>query len=379
MLADYGAFVRHLLSRGLIQTSQIVGADLSLLNSSSRNCNIEVRSKEGSSYFLKQDAKVDRAQAYASIAYEAAVYDLLLKERGAFVQYLPSKVLFDPEHNLLVLEAILGAQDLSAAYFATGQVPIEMADEVGRALGTLHDAYADTLARWESLPEPPAPPWSTLFPEPTEWAFQNVSSAVLDLIAAVQTSSTLTHELAALRATWSRSAVIHGDFRWRNCLVVRHEDRIASAPPQLKIVDWELAGIGDPAWDVGTFFCEYLNAWLSSVPIPSVANPDRFLDLATAPLHEMHQSVRSFWHSYVTTRFCGDQGSEWMLIAACRNAGARLIQTACEELQQEGELTAKAIAMLQLAENVLARPREAAARLLGIPMVRRSADDVPIP
>jgi hypothetical protein len=52
-----------------------------------------------------------------------------------------------------------------------------------------------------------------------------------------------------------------------------------------------------------------------------------------------------------------------------RYAGARLVQTAYEQMRWEIELTADMIYLLQLSLNVLHRPLEAAVQLLGIPVV----------
>ena len=33
------------------------------------------------------------------------------------------------------------------------------------------------------------------------------------------------------------------------------------------LIDWELAGAGPAAFDVGTVLAEYLRAWIASIPI----------------------------------------------------------------------------------------------------------------
>ncbi len=376
---DYDALLAYLLHRGLVESARIIESDLSFFDESRRNCNIKVVSKSGRSYFLKRSAsktpRTERSYAgrsYGSIEYEAAVYALLSTHSrpDGFKRYLPHCYGFDGDCGLLILEALAG-DSIGASHHQTGQVPLDLASELGRAVATLHNDYRHDLTPWEALRDSPAPPWSTVFPEPTEIAFRNVSGAVLSFLSVLLESSSLCEQLLDLKASWlAHPAVIHGDLRWSNCLSLPGSGAQTSIAPELRIVDWELATVGDPAWDLGAVFCEYLNSWVSSVPIRSAMEPDQFLSLATAPLQKMHESISSFWLGYRTTRGATPGDSSAMLLRACRNTGARLIQVACEELHDESQVTAKSLSMLQLADNIIARPIEAAVRLFGIPLAQ---------
>ena len=54
-------------------------------------------------------------------------------------------------------------------------------------------------------------------------------------------------DLRHLRATWSHDSVIHGDLTVSNILC--HSD---VGPHRYILTDWELSGIGDPLWDIGS-------------------------------------------------------------------------------------------------------------------------------
>jgi hypothetical protein len=56
------------------------------------------------------------------------------------------------------------------------------------------------------------------------------------------------------------------------------------------------------------------------------------------------------------------------LVRSVQLAGARLIQSAIESAQMSAQLTSTVVYMLQLAENILANPRQAGGRLLGLPI-----------
>ena len=104
-----------------------------------------------------------------------------------------------------------------------------------------------------------------------------------------------------------------------------------------RFVDWEMAGWGDPLWDVAGILQEYLVAW---------ARAARTAEQVAAPM-------RAFWTAY-------GAGDEW-LERAMGYSAARMIQSAYEILKQEEEMTAPAIRLLQPALNILAAPDRAVA------------------
>jgi aminoglycoside phosphotransferase (APT) family kinase protein len=157
--------------------------------------------------------------------------------------------------------------------------------------------------------------------------------------------------------------VIHGDLRWDNCQVV-----VASAPrrPRVQFVDWETAGVGDPSWDIGSILAECLSTWLLSAPVTRDAPPDDFLRLARLPLEGTRPAMRAFWAAYVARRRWDDDTASQWLRRSMQHAGARLVQTACEETQGRLRVPANIVYMLQLSANVIERPVEAASVLLGL-------------
>jgi aminoglycoside phosphotransferase (APT) family kinase protein len=169
--------------------------------------------------------------------------------------------------------------------------------------------------------------------------------------------------LDRLRQDWREECFLHGDVKSSNLL---------SAPTgkngrsDLKIVDWEMAGIGDPCWDVGSVFSDYLSFWLLSVPITGKDPPDRFLELARYPLPKLQPAIRAFWDSYTRTMALDTLAAQQRLDRAVRYCAARLLETAFEESQSAAEPTGNAICLLQLSLNILQRPWQAAIQLLGI-------------
>jgi thiamine kinase-like enzyme len=135
----------------------------------------------------------------------------------------------------------------------------------------------------------------------------------------------------------------------------------------IKLVDWELAGLGDPSWDVGTVFSEYLNLWLVGTPMTIAVSPEESPILSRYSLARMQPAIRAFWQSYVRQVELEVAKTNERLLRAVRFAGVKLVQNAYEQMQFAPRLTARAVHLLQLSFNVLKRPEEAAVQLLGVP------------
>ena len=168
--------------------------------------------------------------------------------------------------------------------------------------------------------------------------------------------------LASLRSTWSHDCVIHGDFKLSHALVGGTQE---SSPP-IRIVDWEFATPGDCAWDVGGLLQSYLTIWVNSMQLTPGADPTRWMQTARAPIETMHSQIRAFFEQYVAERGqqAADRGAFLTRAVAC--SGARLIQSAFEQANEAGAITAQATTMLQLGLNVLTEPEFAQAELYAI-------------
>jgi aminoglycoside phosphotransferase (APT) family kinase protein len=160
--------------------------------------------------------------------------------------------------------------------------------------------------------------------------------------------------------------MIHGDARWENLIAVPGAG--AGRSTRIKLVDWESGGTGDPAWDVGTVVGDYLSAWLLSIPVTASSPPEQLLELARLPLSSMQPSIHAFWTAYARAMELHGSSAVDALVRAVRYAAARLVHTALEQTQSSSRLTGNVVLLLQLSHNILQRPEEATARLLGLPV-----------
>jgi Phosphotransferase enzyme family len=354
----------YLLKRQFITAASIVEDDLLLMDASRRNYNLKVISERGPSYFVKQGVGPD---GIATIGHEAVVYELIQSLPGSpqLQCYLPHCYEYDPQEHLLILELLRDVQDFREYHTRNGRFSTTLATTMGNALSRLHCMARVAATRDEKMGFSGRLPWILSLHRPGLGIFRNISNANLQLIQIIQYSSEFRRMLDELRQGWRAITLIHHDIKWDNCLVFAPAN--SRRKTRLKIIDWEFADLGDPCWDAGAVFSNYLSFWLFSIPITGEEPPDRFLELAQYPLERMQPAIRAYWQAYVQGMGLDRATSKEWLLRAVKYSAARLIQTAFEHLQMSIHLTSNLVCLLQLSLNIMQRPYEAIAHLLGIP------------
>lgn len=344
----------YALASGLVPARAVVDGELTVLDRSSRHNAFLVQVGRDGGYVLKQGGDLEGHQA---VRREAAVYRRLAELGGAAARYLPPFERFDEARGVLVLRLLAGWEDLRTFHHREEHFPTDVATALGRALGAIH---RDTR-RDEADPEPEASPLVLTLQRPGLALFRDASATTIALVKLIQQAPGFGDRLDDVRGDWRRSAVIHVDMKWENCLF---RDRTDGNGADLRIIDWETAVLGDPSWDIGAALSQYLSAWLFSIPVTGDTPPDRFPELARFPLERMHAAMQACWSAYADEFGLGAEVRERECLRAVRYAAARLLQTALEAAQMSTELTGTLVLHLQLAANMLDRPDAAAHDLL---------------
>jgi hypothetical protein len=357
--------VPYLLRRELISPQVIVDDSLVIEQVWRRNRSFRILAKGGLALLMKQGI---RGAGLGSTANEAAVYRLLesnCESNRLSESYAPHFVDFDPEENILTLELVLNSRDLRD-YYSSSKVRFAAAlgSALGCTLGAVHRSGITLGRRKEVAILQCPPPWVLSIHRPDANVLHEFSPAMLQLISIIQGSTRLCKHLDDLRESWQPTAFVHGDLRADN--ILRLQASSSRRCPKIKLVDWELAGIGDVSWDIGSIFSEYLAMWIVSMPIAEAMQPDETMRLADCPLDTLQPTVRAFWQAYVERGELGTADSYGLLIRSVQWCAARLLQTAFERMRFAFEVTGNMICGLQLADNILDRPQEAIVHLLGI-------------
>jgi Phosphotransferase enzyme family len=364
-MLSHSEVAQYLIQGEFITAASIVDEDLRVVEASRRNRNFKVIGERGPSYLLKQGLG---ANGRATVAHEATIYRYLEAAPGSecFRSYLPGYQHYDAHEGILILELLTGAQDIREYHTRRGVFSTSIAAALGEALSKLHRLDISSLATNSDSSFAGRLPWVFSLHRPGIGVFHDTSAANMQLIRIVQNTHGFSRALDELCEGWRFDSLVHNDIKWDNCLVFprSHSNRKVD----LKVVDWEFARLGDSCWDAGAVFSNYLSFWLFSIPVSGEDPPDRFLDLAQYPLERMQPAIRSYWQAYVRGMSLDPIRSEEHLLRAVKYAAVRLIQTGYEHMQHSVRLTGNLICLLQLSLNIMQRPYEAIAHLLGIPL-----------
>jgi hypothetical protein len=356
----------YLIERGLVDFADVVNGDLVIAETTRRNRNFRVIRRERESYFAKQIQNWN-AQAIGSLQCEAACYSLAQarEEFAPLAELMPAYRLYDPSRHVLVTQLLPNAEDLASYHRRLGHFPEEIAVSLGRLLGGYHRTI--TGKRLES-------PHTAFLRRQVPWILQlheqhpafltALSPANTELLRIVRSYPDLSAVLDALRRDWQPTSLIHGDMKWDNCVICRDDGE--EGPVRLKIVDWEIADIGDPSWDVGAILQAYVSFWLLSIPMSNDGSRTALVDHAQYPLARMQPAIKAFWDAYATTREWSEREKAVGLERSVKYGAGRMIQTAYEYMQYAQHLTPAAINLLQVSLNMLTRPADAIHHLLGM-------------
>ncbi len=211
-----------------------------------------------------------------------------------------------------------------------------LARALGRVLGGLHAVAPDD----EELRRDP--PWVLSLHRPRLDALRYLSAPSIELIKALQRDRAFASGLDDLREDWRVEALVHRDVKWANCIV--------TGPSAIVLVDWEMAGWGDPALDAGSALGEWVGWRLRSGLDEAGAEP----------------AIAVFWRAYARARGLDGAPAADLLVRAVRYAGARLLQSAYEKTQESGLADERADRSVRLARDLLLQPHAGAVDLLGI-------------
>jgi hypothetical protein len=364
----------YLIEHNLVGLDAIVEGDLEIIDVGRRNQSLKIVRRRGPSYVIKQPGEGELATG-TTIRCEAWFYTHCHSDPSAAAlrDRLPALHGWDEDRGLLVLELVDG-RPLWVHYASTPdpEFSSDAAAPLGDALGTLHRIFRQSGSRPSWMAElTTAPPWILFAHRPTPDMYARLSPAHVQVLKMLQKNGPVAAGLDRLRREWLAETVIHNDMKGDNVLAsATAEDGI-----RVSIIDWELIQIGDPAWDVGAVFRDFLNYWLLSVPLSGDLSPEEMLEGAQLPLAKLHPAVRAFWQAYRAAAQLDGEADDIFLLRSLRFAAARMAQGAYELSSNMAEPSNLAVAMLQLAANLLADPRDGSLHLFGIPVPwRRSGN-----
>lgn len=296
--------IRELLDRRIVSLEDAVGSGLLGVDCSVSHHAARLQIGDGERLFVK---RADPVGSFGrDLTTEAAVYRLA-QSNPSLSAVVPGCRFVTEDDSLIVMDDVGGEHFPTAAMFAAALPSSNLA-----GADSLLGAYGLVVATVHQV-HPPAfgqPPWLLVALEPRWGRYDWLSRPCSELLMRLAERPALRLGFGAAASEWRAKCLVHGDLRWSNVLVAS-----GTGSSRVLLVDWELACLGDPAWDVGSVIADLI----------ARANLDRVGQQAD-PLF----AASTFLGSY--RQRTPSSISEWIALVqlGVAMAGVRLVQTLVE-------------------------------------------------
>jgi hypothetical protein len=353
--------VAHLIAVGLLDPASLLRDGLRVEEVPGRNRNYRVLGGPERSYFVKQ-APFGETGSGGPLALEAALYQWVATAPAAagLRPFLSRRRHYDAERGILVLELARSTSD-PVPDGASAEHQARLRQLLAEALAECHRLPANESAFLLSLPT--AAPWIFDLARPIPAMLRELAPGQLSVIQALQAAPDAVEALDRLQDEWRATRLIHGDIKWNN-LLVRLD--AAGGPAGVVLVDWELAQLGDPAWDVGAVLHTFMIDAVLDVEPAKGDGPEQAASLLGGAISRLHSAHSDFLTRYTAAVGLTAEEAGHLRARLPGNVAARLIKTAFEWGQAEARLPRRAAAILQLGINMLRYPRIAGAVVIGL-------------
>jgi len=363
MFVDHGNAAYFLAERRLLAFDSVVDGDFMVVDQTSRNRNLKIIRRKSPGFFIKQ-VNFPSPEYTQTLAREAACYRLSKEhaEFGAMRALMPEFHYFDPAKHILVIELLNDAESVWEYHQRVRSFPIEIAKLQGETLGSYHRQVSADAAHAEAGVFAKQVPWILSLHETNPAYLGQVSRGNAQLIGILQQYPEFESALSAIKAGWNYASLIHGDIKWENMMLAYGE----GDAPRLKIIDWEIADLGDECWDLGAVIQAYLTFWVFSLPLSGGAAVADAVAAAPLDAESMKPALAAYWQAYTESRGLDASVSRQKLVRSMSCAAARMIQTAYESIQSTPQISPYALTKLQMSMNILRNPEAAAGEFVGL-------------
>jgi thiamine kinase-like enzyme len=345
-----------------------------------KNFNLLIALANGTHLLVKQELYNDRGETKAEFWLSWRI-QLLAQEfsnfGGQISKFLPNLLHFDPDNSVLIVEYLNNYHDLYHYYTKHNQFPIEIARSIGKLLASIHSQTFQRLEYHQFLDQQlaataasrqiekfnPAIDIIERLSRITPYIFQVMPVDCLQFFKLYQRFPSLSQAIFDLGHAISPSCLVHHDLKINNILLDLNWELPTSQI--IKLIDWERADWGDPAFDLGCMIGSYLEIWLDGLVISSNLSVNESLQLATTPLELLQPSLFTMVQAYLAEFPTIIQARPDYLDRVIQFAGLALIQRIEITIDEDRMFGNRGIIMLQVAKQLLCTPQAAMKTIFG--------------
>jgi hypothetical protein len=341
---------------------------------SAKNFNLLISFADGKHLLVKQELSNDRGETKGEF-FTAWRMQELVKHFPSFDEtignFLPELLHFDPDNSILVVKYLADYDDLGKYYTKEGQFPIAIARSIGQLLATIHSQTFQQVEYYNFLTKSPLSAavsasaidiirrltWIT--PE----IFQMMPQECLQFFKLYQRFPSLAQAIDDLGRSIAPCCLVHNDLKINNILLDLQWEQPTSK--LIKLIDWERASWGEPAFDLGCILGSYLEIWLDGLIVSNSLSINDSLQLATTPLELLQPALFNLVQAYLESFPSIIAVRPDYLDRSIQFAGLALIQRVETTIDEYRVFGNRGIVMLQVAKQLICTPQAAMNTLFG--------------
>jgi thiamine kinase-like enzyme len=350
---------------------------------SAKNFNLLVTLPDRTKLFVKQERFDREGKTAGEFNREWRIQEFVrqFSEVKKLETWLPEIANFDVDNSILIVKYLDDHQNLGEFYGQENIFATELASSIGSIIATIHSqtinnrSYEDFFGYSNSNTAPKSTQgMGSGLDRITPEIFGTVPADGLKFFALYQRYDSLGKAIAQLSESFQPSCLTHNDLKLNNILIAANGQPASASLPtnysnsqvELKLIDWERSGWGDPAFDLGTVIGSYLIIWLQSLIVSRSMAIDESLRLATIPLEVLQPSLAALTKTYAAgfPDIVEHDPKFWQKVM--QFAGLALIQSIQSTLQYQKAFNNTGICMLQVAKALLCNPESSIKSVLAI-------------
>ena len=347
--------VPYLVERRLVSTKGVLDPRFEVRDYSRRNRNFKVVLPDRSGLLVKQAGNLTDARFRESLNAEAALLETVWTDDALqdLRWFAPRFEDYDASRLVLSTELIHPATSITKYHFNRGAIefPEDAAVGCARVLAAFHRAGADAAQKGLLDFLPRSPPFVWDFFERAQGRSDRDPTGVLSGL--VQDRAPFWKRIPDLKAQWARHAgLVHRDVRWDNFLLTHGSGPRGSL--NLRLIDWEMASVGDPAWDVASYLGEYPRFWLSLLAARRDEDLDDLAAIQSFDPSLGHASARTFVEAYLRSARLKSAPGKALLARAAEYLPFVLVLQAAEMMQNQDRFPPQSRMAFELATQCAA-------------------------
>lgn len=354
---------RFLHKRQLIDSDAVVKGNFMVIPANTRNIILKIMVQEHNSLFVKQMGA--DPVSVSQFQREINAYTLFKnnEEYSVLANLVPDLLDYDDENNIIIARLLPDAKNLFEHYMLTKNFDINLAREQAHILSACHikhDSKTDTSGFPKILP------WVLRLNQFKANEFFVGNEASTRVIQLIKDNNILLNSLVDLAASWQYTHLIHGDIKWINFLATTNNDNKLTQ----KLIDWELADIGDPLWDVAGLLQSYISIWLLGFDNNNPHSNELPDYMKSFDMKKLQPSAQAFLEEYIKLQQYPEDYHYQFYDKVMRLTAARIIQTSVEGTTYNSKIEANYMRCIQLAFNIMKDPMAAMDELFNIKLLQ---------